>query len=247
MWMRIRTSMLAYGEDSHKPLEEFSVSRSRSLPPAVLAVAWAVALGGCVEREDAGRPETGSSPAVVQPGGPGEAASTVEPGATAEHADFAHDDVAFMQMMIPHHAQALTMSELARTRAASPAVRSLARRILAAQRPEILLMSAWLADRALAVPSATDDPADFDHGEHGHATMHGMLTEDQMQQLRAARGPEFDRLFLRGMIQHHQGAISMADPVATDGSDVQVTELANEIVTGQGAEIDRMRDLLGEL
>jgi uncharacterized protein (DUF305 family) len=184
---------------------------------------------------------------VIQPGGPGEPASTVEPGTTAEHADFAHDDVAFMQMMIPHHAQALTMSELARTRAESPAVRSLARRILAAQRPEILTMSGWLADRNIAVPSATDDPADFDHGEHGHDTMHGMLTDEQMQELRSARGPEFDRLFLRGMIQHHQGAITMADPIATAGTDVQVTEIANEIVSGQGAEIDRMRDLLAAL
>lgn len=220
--------------------------RSRSLPPAVLAVVAALVLSGCVEKQSAERPES-TSPAVIQPGGPGDAASTVEPGATAEHADFAHDDVAFMQMMIPHHAQALTMSELARTRAESLAVTSLARRILAAQRPEILVMSAWLTDRNLAVPSATDDPADFDHGEHGHDTMHGMLTEDQMQELRFARGREFDRLYLRGMIQHHQGAITMADPVAAEGTDVQVTELANEIVTGQGAEIDRMRELLAEL
>lgn len=240
--------MLAYGEDPHKPLGGVSVSRSRSLPPAALALVAALALTGCLEEEDAGRPESGpSSPAVVQPGGPGDVASTAAPGATAEQAGFAHDDVAFMQMMIPHHAQALTMARLARTRAASPAVRSLARRILAAQPPEILLMSAWLDDRNLAVPSATDDPADFDHGEHGHATMHGMLTAEQMQELKAARGAEFDRLFLRGMIQHHQGAISMADPVATKGSDIQVTELANEIVAGQGAEIDRMRTLLKAL
>ncbi|MFC5730292.1 MULTISPECIES: DUF305 domain-containing protein [Nocardioides] len=222
------------------------MSRSRSLPLAVLAVVAALVLSGCLEKEDAERRES-RSPAVLQPGGPGEAASTVEPGATAEQAEFAHDDVAFMQMMIPHHAQALTMSELAPTRAESPAVKSLARRILAAQRPEILLMSAWLADRNLAVPSATDAPADFDHGEHGHVTMHGMLTDAQVQALRSARGREFDRLFLRGMIQHHRGAITMADPVATAGADVQVTELANEIVTGQGAEIDRMRDLLARL
>lgn len=222
------------------------MSRSRSLPPAVLALVAALALSGCQEKEDASSPES-TSPAVIQPGGPGEAASTVEPGTTAEHAGFAHDDVAFMQMMIPHHAQALTLSELARTRAESPAVRSLARRILAAQRPEILVMAAWMSDRDVAVPSATDVPADFDHGEHGHATMHGMLTEDKMQELRSARGREFDRLFLRGMIQHHQGAITMADPVATEGTDVQVTELANEIVTGQAAEIDRMRQLLAAL
>lgn len=227
------------------------MSRSRSLRPAalaVLAVVAALALTGCLEKEDADRPESRpSGPAVLQPGGPGEEASTAEPGATAEQAGFAHDDVAFMQMMIPHHAQALTMSKLARTRAESPDVRSLARRILAAQPPEILLMSAWLDERNLAVPSAQDDPAEFDHGEHGHETMHGMLTAEQMQELRAARGAEFDRLFLRGMIQHHRGAVAMADPAATKGSDIQVSELANDIVAGQGAEIDRMRALLKQL
>lgn len=225
------------------------MSRSRSLFPAVpvvLAVVLSVALGGCVEKGSADRRD-GPSPAVVQPGGPGEAASTLEPGATAEHAEAAHDDVAFMQMMIPHHAQALTMSELAPQRAKSPQVKALARRVLAAQRPEIVTMAAWLTDRNLAVPSAQDDPADFDHGEHGHATMHGMLTDAQMHELEAARGSEFDRLFLRGMIQHHEGAIAMADEVATAGTDVQATEIANEIVIGQGAEIDRMRELLAQL
>lgn len=227
------------------------MSRSRSLPPAALAACAVVAsltLTACLEKENDGPPESRpSSPAILQPGGPGDEASPAEPGATAEHADFAHDDVAFMQMMIPHHAQALTMSKLAPNRAESPDVKSLARRILVAQPPEILLMSAWLAERNLAVPSAQDDPADFDHGEHGHETMHGMLTDDQMQELRAARGAEFDRLFLRGMIQHHRGAVIMADPVATKGSDIQVSELANDIVAGQGAEIDRMRVLLKQL
>lgn len=224
-----------------------SRSRSQSRPVlAVVALVAGLALSGCLEKEDSRQPEV-SSPEIIQPGGPGEDASTLAPGETAEHADAAHDDIAFMQMMIPHHAQALTMSKLARTRAESPAVKVMARRILAAQRPEILTMAAWLTDRNLAVPSAEDDPAEFDHGQHGHATMHGMLTDAQMRDLEAARGRDFDRLFLTGMIQHHEGAITMADLVATDGTDVQVTELANEIVIGQGAEIDRMQELLAEL
>ncbi|WP_435770624.1 DUF305 domain-containing protein [Nocardioides sp. SYSU DS0651] len=225
-----------------------SRSRSRSLSPYGLvaaALAAALALSGCLEKEDSGEPEVSSK--VIQPGGPGEEASTLAPSATAEHAEAAHDDVAFMQMMIPHHAQALTMSKLAPSRAQSPEVKALARRILAAQRPEILMMAAWLTERNLAVPSAEDDPTDFDHGEHGHATMHGMLTDEQMRELRAASGPEFDRLFLERMIQHHEGAITMADTVATAGTDVQVSELASEIVIGQGAEIDRMRELLEQL
>jgi len=215
------------------------------LSPAVLAlVVTSLALGGCLEKEE---PERGEEATLIRPGGPGEDASTLPPGATAEHAQAAHDDVAFMQMMIPHHAQALTMAELAPSRAQSSEVKALARRILAAQRPEIVTMAAWLTDRNLAVPSAADDPADFDHGEHGHATMHGMLSDGQMRELEAARGPAFDRLFLRGMIQHHEGAIAMADAVATAGADVQAIELANEIVVGQGAEIDRMRELLAQL
>ncbi|HWJ65094.1 MAG TPA: DUF305 domain-containing protein [Nocardioides sp.] len=226
------------------------MSRSRSSSPAVLAalvVLAAPALAGCLDREDDGRPASASGPAVVQPGGPGEEASTLAPDAEVEHAAFSHDDVAFVQMMIPHHAQALAMSELAPERAESRRVKALARRILAAQRPEILAMSAWLDERGLAVPSAKDDPADFDHGEHGHVTMHGMLTGEQMQALRDASGAEFDRLFLEGMIQHHEGAIEMADAVALRGSDVRVVEMAEEMSVGQGAEIGRMQALLERL
>jgi uncharacterized protein (DUF305 family) len=225
---------------------------SRSLSSVVPAVLALVLLSGCTGEDEAPRPKAAesaadASPSVIQPGRPGESASLASPGATAEQAGFAHDDVAFVQMMIPHHAQALEMSKLARTRAENRAVKSLARRILAAQRPEILTMAAWLKDRNLEVPSARDEPGDFDHGEHGHATMHGMLTDDQMSKLRAARGRAFDRLFLRGMIQHHEGAIAMAGPVAKAGEDVQVTELANDVVSSQSAEIDRMRELLAKL
>lgn len=226
------------------------MSRSRSLSPAVLAVALALAapsLSGCLEREDDARDGSGSGPTVIQPGGPGEAASTLAPDATVDHGAVAHDDIAFVQMMIPHHGQALTMARLAPQRAASPEVKALARRILAAQRPEILTMAAWLTEQGVAVPAASDDPAAFDHGEHGHAAMHGMLTDEQLHALEDATGAEFDRLFLEGMIQHHDGAIEMADAVAKRGSDVRVTEMAEEMVIGQGAEVDRMEELLAQL
>ncbi|HVK27478.1 MAG TPA: DUF305 domain-containing protein [Nocardioides sp.] len=226
------------------------MSRSRSLSPAVLAVALALAapsLSGCLEHEDDARAEAGSSPAVIQPGAPGEDASTLAADAEADHGEVAHDDIAFVQMMVPHHAQALTMSKLAPTRAESPRVKALARRILAAQRPEILAMAAWLTEQGVAVPSASDDPGAFDHGEHGHASMHGMLTDEQLHALEDATGAEFDRLFLEGMIQHHEGAIEMADAVAKRGSDVRVAEMAEEMVIGQGAEVDRMEELLARL
>ncbi|WP_215813694.1 DUF305 domain-containing protein [Pimelobacter sp. 30-1] len=188
-----------------------------------------------------------SAPPVLQPGAPGEAGTTADPGTTAEQAGAAHDDIAFMQMMIPHHAQALTMSRLAPRRAASPEVKAMARRILGAQGPEILTMAAWLRDRNLAVPTAEDDPDAYDHGKHGHATMHGMLTAAELRALRRARGAAFDRLYLAGMIRHHEGAIAMADVVAVKGTDVLVAELAGDIVVGQQAEIDRMRVLLADL
>lgn len=223
-----------------------SRSWTKSLCPAVVALVAALSLSGCLEKENDGSDDS-ASPRVVQPGGPGDDAATVDPGQVVKESDVAHDDVAFMQMMVPHHAQALTMSKLARTRAESPAVKSIARRILAAQRPEILTMAAWLENRGVAVPSAKDEPADFDHGEHGHDTMHGMLTDAQLKALEDAGGADFDRLYLEGMIQHHEGAITMADAVATGGTDVQVTEFANEIVIGQGAEIDRMKALLADL
>lgn len=226
------------------------MSRSRLLSPAVLAalaVLAAPALSGCLDREGDARAGSGSGPAVIQPGGPGEDASTLAPDATASGGEVAHDDIAFVQMMIPHHAQALTMAQLAPTRARSPRVKALARRVLAAQRPEILTMAAWLTEQGVAVPSASDDPSAFDHGEHGHASMHGMLSHEQLHALEEASGAEFDRLFLEGMIQHHEGAIEMADAVAKRGSDVRVIEMAEEMVIGQGAEVDRMEGLLARL
>lgn len=220
--------------------------RTRSVLPVTLLLVCTPVLAGCLPKEDDDRPHAGTS-SVLQPGGPGEDARTVGADAQAPEARFAHDDVAFVQMMIPYHAQALTMSRLAPQRAQSPAVKAMARRILASQRPEILTMAAWLRARNIEVPTAQDDPAEFDHGAHGHASMHGMLTTQQLAALRAASGADFDRLFLEGMIQHHQGAIEMADAVLRDGEDVQVNELASEVVTGQGAEIERMRTMLGSL
>jgi uncharacterized protein (DUF305 family) len=183
---------------------------------------------------------------VIQPGKPGEEASTgaVTPTSPAppDHADFA-----FMQMMVPHHAQALDMTRLARTRAADPSVRRLAARIRAAQGPEILTMSAWLEREGVAVPQPGDDPAQWDHSEHGHAPMLGMLTSAQLRELAAASGQRFDRLFLRAMIRHHGGALAMAERVARTGTDQMVSELAAEVHVTQSSEIALMRDFLKRL
>jgi uncharacterized protein (DUF305 family) len=150
-------------------------------------------------------------------------------------------------MMVPHHAQAVEMAKLARRHAVDPAVRRMAARIRAAQGPEILMMSAWLERQGVEVPQPGDDPREFDHSLHGHDPMMGMLTDPQLADLADARGVAFDRLFLRGMIRHHLGAVGMAENVATEGADVLVAELAADVHLTQNAEIARMRELLGEL
>lgn len=209
---------------------------------AVLAVAGCSGDDGDPTADPSASPSESAS--LLQPGKPGEPNQTVASQHVVLDDKWNHSDVAFCQMMIPHHGQALVMSELAPTHAQDSRVKALASRILAGQKPEILFMSSWLEERDLEVPQKHEPPANYDHGEHGHNTMHGMLTAAQLAQLRAARGAEFDRLFLQGMIRHHQGALLMASDVAKSGQDVNVNALADDVNATQSAEINRMRDLL---
>ncbi len=212
--------------------------------PAVVACSAVLlvsaALAGCSSSDDdapAGAADDAARSQILQPGRPGEDNRTLPPDATVPSVPFNDADASFMQMMIPHHAQALEMSELARTRASSDAVRSLARRIHGAQGPEIRSMSSWLAMRDQTVPGPDD------HAGHGAGSMAGMLTERQMAELEEARGADFDALYLAGMIQHHRGAVDMAGEELEAGSDLLALELAADISTGQLAEIRRMEDL----
>ena len=219
----------------------------RNLPVAVLS---AMLLSGCSGSETRPSPSPGTADkdvTVVQPGRPGEAARTVGPGEMPETAQWNHSDVAFAQMMIPHHEQALEMSRLATSRAGSDQVQALARRITGAQGPEIVVLAGWLADRGIEVPKAGEDSEQYDHGKHGHIEMAGMLTEQEMSSLEAAKGREFDRLFLTGMIGHHAGAVSMAQTTGAEGSDILIAEMAADVAVGQAAEIDRMREILHAL
>lgn len=198
------------------------------------------ALTGCSQSDGATPAGAGDDVArsqILQPGRPGEANQTLPPDATVPSAPFNEADTSFMQLMIPHHAQALEMSELARTRTADRSVLSLARRIEGAQGPEIRSMASWLAARGQAVPDAA---AHADHADHA---MPGMLTQEQMSELADARGAAFDALYLAGMIEHHQGAVDMAGEELEGGSDLLALELAADISTGQLAEIRRMEDL----
>jgi uncharacterized protein (DUF305 family) len=217
------------------------------LPVAAVFLLLVACSGGGSDEGSA--PEEGSSSSdltIIQPGRPGEEASTGAPEESIA-AEPSHADIAFMQMMVPHHAQAVEMAELARRQAVDPDVRRMAARIRAAQGPEILTMSAWLEQQGVEVPQPGGDPRDFDHSQGGHDPMMGMLTKQQMSQLADARGSTFDRLFLRGMIRHHRGALMMADLVATEGVDVLVGEMAADVHVTQTSEIALMQELLADL
>jgi uncharacterized protein (DUF305 family) len=160
-------------------------------------------------------------------------------------------DVFFMQGMISHHSQAIVMAKWAPTHGASATVRTLCERIINAQTDEITLMQQWLRDRHQRVPDAVPAPMRMKmNGVEMDMLMPGMLSDEQMKQLDAARGAEFDRLFLRFMIQHHSGAVSMVkDLFATDGAgqDELVFKFASDVNVDQTTEIARMQEMLARM
>lgn len=155
-------------------------------------------------------------------------------------------DVEFMRGMIAHHGQAIVMSDLVSSRTTRVPIRMLAERITVSQRDEIKLMRTWLLDRHEEAPSA--DQHQMHHPAGGSMTlMPGMLTQEQLEQLGAAAGPAFERLFLEGMIRHHEGALTMvAKLFATPGAgqEVDAFRFASDVDADQRAEIRRMRALL---
>lgn len=157
-------------------------------------------------------------------------------------------DVRFMSAMIGHHAQALVMAGWADSRGASASVRTLAERIVAGQQDEIVTMQQWLADREKPVPEARAAGMKMTmNGVEHTMLMPGMLTEAQMKQLEAARGAEFDRLFLTFMIQHHKGAVSMVQELFGSygaGQDHTVFKFASDVNVDQATEIARMETML---
>jgi uncharacterized protein (DUF305 family) len=156
-------------------------------------------------------------------------------------------DIAFAQGMIPHHAQAVEMSAMAAQRASSPQVKDLAARIQAAQQPEIDQMSGWLRAWKAAVPPTAGPMAGTmeNMGQMEHrASVPGMMSNEQMQQLSQATGVEFDRMFLQMMITHHQGAVTMAQKELSDGYNAEARRLAQQIIDTQRQEITEMQQLL---
>lgn len=162
---------------------------------------------------------------------------------------FTEADVSFMTGMITHHAQAVVMSRLASSHGASEQVQTLAARIINSQQDEIDLMQRWLRERDQPVPQIEMDGTKLTvNGESVHGMpMAGILTEEQIHELDAARGAEFDRLFLDYMIEHHSGAVTMVDTLfSTDGAaqDGAAFKLASDIHAAQKTEIARMERML---
>ncbi|MFE2048250.1 DUF305 domain-containing protein [Streptomyces sp. NPDC059459] len=214
-----------------------SASTRASLVTASLTALAVLGLGACDSGSDTGSAAS-SGPSVIAPGKPGEANRTLSAqDAEEQRADDDSPnsaDVSYARMMIQHHTQALEMTGLVPERAQSGQVRKLADRISAAQGPEITAMQGWLKTHG---EKETD-------GGHDHAAMPGMASEAQLEKLRAAKGKAFDQLFLKLMITHHEGAITMATDVKSQGNNVQVEEMADDVVAQQTSEISRMRGML---
>lgn len=157
--------------------------------------------------------------------------------------DYTPADVAFMSGMIYHHAQALLIAGWAPSHGAAADVRTLCERIINAQADEIRILSTWLADRNEPVPHV--DPQHMMHGMSEHM-MPGMLTADQLAQLNRARGGDFDETFLRFMIQHHEGAITMVNDLFAKGAGEEnpVYKIASDVFADQTTEIERMQRML---
>lgn len=155
-----------------------------------------------------------------------------------DDADWNAADATYLTMMVSHHSQAIDMSELAATRASDPRVQAIARSIGSGQGREVIVMATWLVEHGQPEPTVESVAAMSEMG------MPGMLTQDQLGDLGTLDGAEFDRRFLEDMIQHHQGAVAMAEDEVATGRDVVVVDMATEVIAGQNAEIARMRDLL---
>lgn len=209
--------------------------------PVVLFAAVVVAFGA----SSCGSAALDQSAPIVRPGAPGEPSRIIDREAVENLPQPGHTagDVEFMQGMIGHHAQAIEMTGLLKTRTNSDDMRKLAQRIEVSQADEIKMMRNWLETRGAAVP-----------GEHAHhapgALMPGMLTAEEMARLAAAKGPAFDKLFLEYMIRHHEGALVMVrDLFATPGAgqESEIYSFASDVEADQRMEIARMVGMLKEL
>lgn len=189
-------------------------------------------------------------PAVVQPGAPGELTKRLPADTHATLPPLSRADVEFMQGMIMHHSQAVEMTALIPSHTENNDVRALGAKISSSQADEIRMMQRWLAARGQATSMEMPGMPGMDMQGNSMALMPGMLSAEQMEALRKARGTEFDKLFLSGMIQHHGGALVMVKDLfnsAGAGQDAEIFDFATDVDNSQRAEIRIMQKLLEEL
>jgi uncharacterized protein (DUF305 family) len=196
----------------------------------------------CAQQTDPG------TPVVVQPGAPGKPSKTLPPATRATLPPRSQADVEFMQGMIMHHAQAVEMTALIASHTVNKELRSLGARISSSQSDEIKLMQRWLAARGERI--SVDMPGmDMSRHSSQQQLMPGMLTAEQMKALRKAKDAAFDHLFLTGMIQHHDGALTMVKDLfdsAGAGQDADVFNFATDADNTQRAEIKIMQSMLDQ-
>ncbi|HJO39406.1 MAG: DUF305 domain-containing protein [Vicinamibacterales bacterium] len=221
-----------------------STTLSTAILALILAAAWSVGdpPGHAQNQDD----DQDQRPPLVQPGAPGDATREIDAAAATDLSgiEATAPDIAFMQGMIGHHAQALEMTELLYERTEWQGMRLLAERIDVSQADEIGMMQGWLEARDQDVPQGNE------HHQHEGMLMPGMLTPDQMAELAAAGGTEFDKLFLEYMIMHHQGAVIMVEELfasAGAGQESVIFSFASDVVADQTMEITRMRRMRGSL
>ncbi|MFS4491193.1 DUF305 domain-containing protein [Dietzia kunjamensis] len=216
------------------------MTRTTPLLPAALT-AVALTLSACTDSTEASpaAPTTAAGATTSVAGATTSVAGTAASGQDEEHSE---TDVMFAQMMLPHHQQAIEMSDIILAKDDIPAdVAALAEEIKAAQGPEIAQLTDWLEQ--WGEPTEPQDG----HGGHAISMMEGMLSDDEIQQLSQAQGVDAARMFMEQMIAHHQGAIAMAEDEVEGGRYQPAVELAQTIIDTQQQEIDTMRDLLTSL
>jgi uncharacterized protein (DUF305 family) len=210
------------------------------LATAALAVLFAAAAA-------AQQPDPANTPVIVQPGAPGQPSRTLPPSTRATLPERSPADIAFMQGMIMHHMQAVEMTALIASHTDNKDLRSLGARISSSQSDEIKFMRRWLAARGQSLSMPPPEKMDMAMPGQPMALMPGMLTSEQMEALRKANGANFDHLFLTGMIQHHDGALTMVQDLFDTpgaGQDADVFNFATDADNTQRAEIRIMQSML---
>ena len=219
---------------------EYSLQISKAVNNRLFVIIFVLLAAGCRSAQVDGGAQ------VIQPGAPGQASREVSATKSATEAQLSHTeaDVKFMQGMIGHHAQAIEMSALVPSRTAREEMRLLAKRIDVSQADEIKMMQEWLQRRSQKLP----DP--HAHHQPGATLMPGMLSQDEMARLGTAKGDEFDRLFLQGMIKHHMGALTMVQELFASpgaGQESDIFAFASDVDADQRMEIDRMGNMLATI